>query len=51
VLRRNHAETGFWERDEGTLPIWNRDDVMVGHIDVLVYALLRDDPRPWHKSD
>src|SRR4029453_9977233 len=20
-------------------------------VDVLVYALLRDDPRPWHKSD
>lgn len=33
VLRRNHAETGFWERDEGTLLIWNRDDVMVGHIE------------------
>jgi hypothetical protein len=33
VLRRNFAETGFWERDEGTLLIWNRDDVMVGHIE------------------
>ena len=33
VLRRNHAETGFWERDAGTLLIWNRDDVMVGHIE------------------
>jgi [ribosomal protein S5]-alanine N-acetyltransferase len=33
VLRRNYAETGFWERDEGTLLIWNRDDVMVGHIE------------------
>ena len=71
---------GLWERDEGTLLIWNRDDVMVGHIeffrpvsywdayefdgtargafchggrsvDVLIYSLLRDDPRPWHKSN
>jgi [ribosomal protein S5]-alanine N-acetyltransferase len=33
VLRRHYAETGFWERDEGTLLIWNRDDVMVGHIE------------------
>ena len=33
VLRRNYAETGFWERDEGTLLTWNRDDVMVGHIE------------------
>lgn len=33
VLRRNYAETGFWERDEGTLLIWNRDDLMVGHIE------------------
>ena len=33
VLRRNYAETGFWERDEGTLLIWNRHDVMVGHIE------------------
>jgi ribosomal-protein-alanine N-acetyltransferase len=21
------------------------------NVDVLVYSLLRDDPRPWHKSD
>jgi [ribosomal protein S5]-alanine N-acetyltransferase len=35
VLRRNYAETGLWERDEGTLLIWNRDDVMVGHIEFL----------------
>lgn len=33
VLRRQYAETGFWERDEGTLLIWDRDDVMVGHIE------------------
>jgi RimJ/RimL family protein N-acetyltransferase len=33
VLRRSFAETGFWERDEGTLLIWNRNDVMVGHIE------------------
>jgi RimJ/RimL family protein N-acetyltransferase len=33
VLRRSYAETGFWERDAGTLLIWNRDDVMVGHIE------------------
>ena len=35
VLRRTYAETGLWERDEGTLLIWNRDDVMVGHIEFL----------------
>jgi len=33
VLRRQYAETGFWQRDEGTLLIWDRDDVMVGHIE------------------
>ena len=33
ALRRGYAETGFWERDAGALLIWNRDDVMVGHID------------------
>lgn len=33
VLRRQYAENGFWEGDEGTLLIWNRDDVMVGHIE------------------
>ena len=33
ALRRSYAETGFWERDAGTLLIWNRDDVMVGHIE------------------
>ena len=33
VLRRSYAETGFWERDAGTLLIWNRDQVMVGHIE------------------
>jgi RimJ/RimL family protein N-acetyltransferase len=33
ALRRHYAETGFWERDEGTLLIWNRDDIMVGHIE------------------
>src|SRR5215204_2128791 len=33
VLRRNYAETGLWERDEGALLIWNRDEVMVGHIE------------------
>ena len=33
VLRRNYAETGLWERDEGTLLIWNRDEAMVGHIE------------------
>jgi [ribosomal protein S5]-alanine N-acetyltransferase len=33
VLRRNYAETGLWQRDEGTLLIWNRGDVMVGHIE------------------
>jgi [ribosomal protein S5]-alanine N-acetyltransferase len=33
VLRRQYAETGFWERDEGTLLIWDRDDILVGHIE------------------
>jgi [ribosomal protein S5]-alanine N-acetyltransferase len=33
VLRRQYAETGFWQRDEGTLLIWDREDVMVGHIE------------------
>ena len=28
-----YAETGFWELDAGTLLIWKRDDVMVGHIE------------------
>lgn len=32
ALRRNYAETGFWEQDEGTLLIW-RADVLVGHIE------------------
>jgi ribosomal-protein-alanine N-acetyltransferase len=57
VLRRNHAETGSWERIaekcgfqlEGRA----RGAFLNGgrSVDVLVYALLRDDPRPWHKSD
>ena len=137
VLRRNYAQTGFWEQDEGTLLIWNQAHLLVGHIeffrpvdywdayelsyqlygqeyagqgytseavrllvdylfaakkvnrlslvivpenapsrriaekcgfqlegtareaffnggrsvDVLIYSLLRDDPRPWHESD
>ena len=33
VLRRRFAETGFWEKAEGTLLIWNRDDEIVGHIE------------------
>ena len=33
ALRRNYSETGLWERDEGTLLIWNQDEVMVGHIE------------------
>jgi ribosomal-protein-alanine N-acetyltransferase len=32
-IRRDHAESGLWEPDEGTLLIWNRGDVMVGHIE------------------
>ena len=31
--RRRFAETGLWEREEGTLLIWNRDDEIVGHIE------------------
>jgi ribosomal-protein-alanine N-acetyltransferase len=33
ALRRSYAETGFWEQDEGTLLIWDRSNVMVGHIE------------------
>jgi ribosomal-protein-alanine N-acetyltransferase len=33
VLRRQYAENGFWQRDEGTLLIWKRDYVLVGHIE------------------
>ena len=33
VLRQRFAETGFWEREEGTLLIWNHDDEIVGHIE------------------
>jgi RimJ/RimL family protein N-acetyltransferase len=32
VLRRRFAETGFWDRDEGTLLI-RHDDEIVGHIE------------------
>lgn len=75
ALRRRFAETGFWDRDEGTLLICHEDEI-VGHIeyfmpvsywdafalegtvrgaffndgrnqDVLLYSLLRTDPRPW----
>ena len=33
VLRRRFAETGFWEREEGTLLIWSGDEEIVGHIE------------------
>src|SRR4029453_12574330 len=33
VLRRTYAAPGLREGDGGTLLIWNRDDVMVGHIE------------------
>lgn len=33
VLRRRYAESGFWESDAGTLLIWTRDEVVVGHIE------------------
>lgn len=33
VLRRQWAEDGFWERDEGTLLMWSPGEVMVGHIE------------------
>ena len=33
VLRRRFAESGFWEREEGTLLIWSRDEEIVGHIE------------------
>jgi [ribosomal protein S5]-alanine N-acetyltransferase len=33
ALRRAYAETGFWQPDEGTLLIWDRSNVMVGHIE------------------
>jgi len=32
-LRARFAKTGFWERDEGTLLIRNRDRHLVGHIE------------------
>lgn len=32
-LRRRWAETGFWEREEGTLLIWSPEERMVGHIE------------------
>jgi RimJ/RimL family protein N-acetyltransferase len=33
VLRRRFAENGLWERGEGTLLIWSRDEEIVGHIE------------------
>src|SRR4029453_137910 len=33
VLRRTYAAPGLREGDGGTLLIWNRNDVMVGHIE------------------
>ena len=33
ALRKQHAENGLWEREEGTLLIWNHDDEIVGHIE------------------
>ncbi len=33
TMRSRFAQTGFWERDEGTLLIRNRDGQMVGHIE------------------
>jgi RimJ/RimL family protein N-acetyltransferase len=33
ALRKQHAENGLWEREEGTLLIWNGDDEIVGHIE------------------
>jgi [ribosomal protein S5]-alanine N-acetyltransferase len=35
VLRRRFAETGFWDRDEGTLLIWHADEIG-GHIEFFV---------------
>jgi ribosomal-protein-alanine N-acetyltransferase len=31
VLRRRYADPGFWEREEGTLLSWSRDEEIVGH--------------------
>lgn len=33
TMKSRFAETGFWEREEGTLLIRNRDGQMVGHIE------------------
>jgi len=33
VLQRRFAETGLWEREEGTLLIWGRDEELLGHIE------------------
>jgi RimJ/RimL family protein N-acetyltransferase len=35
VLRRQFAENGFWDREEGTLLIWHEDEI-VGHIEFFV---------------
>jgi [ribosomal protein S5]-alanine N-acetyltransferase len=35
VLSRRFAETGFWDRTEGTLLIWHGDEI-VGHIEFFV---------------
>lgn len=33
ALRAQFAEHGFWQREEGTLLIWNHDEEMVGHVE------------------
>jgi [ribosomal protein S5]-alanine N-acetyltransferase len=43
---KEFEETGFWEREEGTArgAFFNHGR----NHDVVLYSLLRDDPRPWH---
>jgi len=33
ALQRRFSETGFWEREEGTLLIWTRQEEIAGHIE------------------
>jgi [ribosomal protein S5]-alanine N-acetyltransferase len=33
TFRKRFAETGWWDKDEGTLLIWTKQDELVGHIE------------------
>jgi RimJ/RimL family protein N-acetyltransferase len=32
-FRREYAETGLWQREEGTLLVFDKDDELVGHVE------------------